>query len=136
MATSKKLHADTVDRNGAADDDDDADDVAANSNESDADAPILNLEVTSKQAFYTIPRSCCVHTVDEAQCDRARVLPIASPIDGQTLHLHGCTEKLVGAFQENLSLLFAVALCIVAIELLGLIFALWLCCSINSSDYK
>lgn len=101
-----------------------------------ADDKTINMEVSSSQAFYTIPRSCCVHSIDEPACDAARVLPIAAPIDGQAMHLHGCTDKLVSAFQENVSTLFAIALSVLSVELLGLIFSLVLCCSIRKSDYK
>lgn len=101
-----------------------------------ADDKTISMEVSSPMAFYMIPRSCCLHSIDEAACDAARRLAIAAPIDGQAMHLHGCTDKLVGAFQENVSALFAIALCVLSVELLGLIFALVLCCSIKSGDYK
>lgn len=101
-----------------------------------SDDKTISMEVSSPMAFYTIPPSCCVHSIDEAACNAARRLAIAAPIDGQAMHLHGCSDKLVGAFQENASALFAVALSVLAVELLGLIFSLVLCCSIQKGDYK
>lgn len=100
------------------------------------DDKTINMEVSSLIDYYTIPKSCCASHLDEAACDKARRLPIGSPIDGQTLHVHGCMEMLVSASQEYAAPMFVLALCILAVEMLGLIFSLVLCCSINSSDYK
>lgn len=95
------------------------------------------MEVSATQAFYTIPRSCCLHSLDEAACDAARRPPIAAPIDAQRLHVHGCTERLVAALQENVAALCAVALAVVGVELVGLVCALVLSCALPAAgEYK
>lgn len=108
----------------------------ASSKYNNQEKKIINLEISSGNLIYNIPKSCCKKDVDEAMCHMYRNIPIASQINSDVIHLHGCTDKLVAVFHDNVTIVMIAIITIIVIELFGLIFSIMLCCNIQSNDYK
>nr|KAF7431510.1 hypothetical protein H0235_004434 [Vespula pensylvanica] len=102
---------------------------------SDSSIP-LSLTVSSKSNnAYKVPKSCCKDK-DSVTCEVARNLKIAD-IVSPVIYNEGCIDKLVEALKSQSCIVIGVAIAVGILELLGLIFALILCCASGSSDrYK
>ena len=85
--------------------------------------------------MYKVPESCCKDK-ESADCKLARNMKVASVIS-PAIYSEGCVGKLIDALNNQKNIIIGVAAGIGILELLGLIFALILCCAIGSSDrYK
>lgn len=96
----------------------------------------LSLTVSSyANNAYKVPKSCC-KVKESAACDEARNLKLAG-IVSPVIYNEGCVDKLVEALKSQSCTVIIVAIAIGVLELLGLIFALILCCASGSSErYK
>ncbi|XP_035738180.1 CD9 antigen-like isoform X1 [Vespa mandarinia] len=96
----------------------------------------LSLTVSSKSNnAYKVPKSCCKDK-DSVACELARNLKIAD-IVSPAIYNEGCIDKLVEALKSQSCIVIGVAIAVGILELLGLIFALILCCASGTSDrYK
>lgn len=94
---------------------------------------VIDMSVTSDDSSYRVPQSCCKDTKNSVCKDRFK---IGDKINSAIYH-EGCVNKLVDALVGHMSIVLGVTIGAGILELLGLIFALVLCCAIGSSDrYK
>ncbi|XP_043267055.1 CD9 antigen-like [Venturia canescens] len=96
----------------------------------------LSLTVsTDSNNYYNIPASCC-KVKDSAGCNLSRRVKVADVVSSD-IYGEGCVDKLANALKSQAFTILAVTIGIGILELIGLIFALILCCAIGSSDrYK
>lgn len=87
---------------------------------------------TKRTGCYKVPKTCCATKIPQ-ECAIARNVPFSgSKYEG--LYNEGCVPKLQHYFQENMLLIFGIGIGIGAIQILGLIFSLALCCAIRTED--
>ncbi|KAI4497170.1 hypothetical protein M0802_007654 [Mischocyttarus mexicanus] len=100
------------------------------------DSSGISLTVLSKSDnVYKVPKSCCVDR-ESVGCDVARNFKIGDFVS-PAIYNEGCIDKLVIAMKNQSCIVIGIAIGIGILELLGLIFALILCCANGSSDrYK
>ncbi|XP_055296706.1 CD9 antigen-like [Sitodiplosis mosellana] len=99
----------------------------------------LNLDVSSPPETFIIPQSCCKANISEAICKKETRIPIgASKIESQSIHLKGCSEKLVQEAQNHLLIILAIIAGILVFEIFALMISLCLCCAVGDreDDYK
>ncbi|XP_015181807.1 PREDICTED: CD9 antigen [Polistes dominula] len=96
----------------------------------------LSLTVSSKSDnAYKVPKSCCMDR-DSLICETARNFKLGD-IVSPAIYNEGCIDKLVNALKSQSCIAIGIAIGVGILELLGLIFALILCCASGSSDrYK
>jgi CD81 antigen len=101
-----------------------------------ANAPGLNVQVTSPSRVFNIPASCCKPDISAAQCDKARKIDVGVTKVPETAELYnkGCMDKLLKAVDDNILTVVAVIVGIVSVELFALIISICLCCNINSKE--
>ncbi|CAH1256922.1 CD81 [Branchiostoma lanceolatum] len=76
----------------------------------------------------SVPQSCCETPL--LGCGSGGIVLI------QQIHQKGCTDKLIEFFHKNLMIIGCVGIAIGVIQLLGMTFALCLCCSIRRNRNK
>ncbi|XP_015510806.1 CD9 antigen isoform X1 [Neodiprion pinetum] len=93
----------------------------------------IKIGVTADNSYYRVPLSCCK---DKGSPNCQDALKPGDEI-GSVIYEEGCLNKLVDALVRHMSIVLGVTIGAGILELLGLIFALVLCCAIGSSDrYK
>lgn len=97
---------------------------------------LLEMAVSSVMPVFSIPQSCCKRGTDKLSCDAA-VKMGANAFVNSVINTEGCMSKLVKEIDRNQPIAAAVILGIVAVQILGLLFSLCLCCSVKRTDnYK
>lgn len=125
----------------------------------------INLDVSSPEAMFIIPESCCKQNVTLDVCKQAtRIkvgttkldqLPSAKYIHQQVrnefiqvfvtfqlidcvVHWQGCSERLQREAENHLLCILAIVAGIIAIEIFALMISLCLCCAVGDreDDYK
>lgn len=101
----------------------------------DASLPLSLTVSVGSNNFYDIPKSCC-KVEDTEACNSARKVKVGGFV-GSEIYNEGCIEKMIVVLKSQIFIVLSVTVGIGVLELLGLIFALVLCCAIDSSDrYK
>jgi len=93
----------------------------------------------TKRPPFTIPLSCCRNLTDPGilqACHSAQFTPssFSDTFNQQIYFDKGCTGRIVHLLEENLSYLLFAGLGLVLLELLGIIFSICLCCTIQRID--
>lgn len=98
----------------------------------------LEIGISSLAPTYQLPKSCCVHPESEL-CEvtrKAGSLSLASGAVG-IVYTEGCAPKLEAMLKQYFPYVFAVGIGICAIELLGMVISMLLCCAIRKiEDFK
>ncbi|XP_043501836.1 CD9 antigen [Polistes fuscatus] len=95
----------------------------------------LSLTVSKSDNVYKVPKSCCTDR-DSVACNIARNFKLGDVVS-PAIYNEGCIDKLVNALKSQSCIVIGIAIGVGIFELLGLIFALILCCANGSSDrYK
>lgn len=100
------------------------------------DNGILDMAVSSVNPMFNIPQSCCKPGTDQLTCNAAVKMGVANYVN-PVINTEGCMSKLVKEIDRNQPIFAGVVLAIIAVQVLGLIFSLCLCCSVKRTDnYK
>lgn len=94
------------------------------------------MAVSSVNPMFSIPQSCCKKGTDKLTCDAAVKMGVGSYVN-PVVNSEGCMSKLVKEIDRNQPIAAAIILAIVAVQVLGLLFSLCLCCAVKRTDnYK
>ena len=74
----------------------------------------------------TLPPSCCSDLTDNQPCE----------VGGNNTYSDGCYTKTINFVYSSLDEVGGVAIVVGLVEILGVILALWLCCSISKNKKK
>ncbi|XP_055616423.1 tetraspanin-2 [Toxorhynchites rutilus septentrionalis] len=97
----------------------------------------LNIAISKLNIAYKVPKTCCVDKLSAEQCNSARQIGIITSIASPVIYTDGCMEKLVDEIKKNIKLVYIFGAGIIGIEILAIIFALFLCCAIRrNNSYK
>jgi len=93
----------------------------------------------TKRPPFTVPLSCCRNLTDPGTlqgCQSAEFTAynFANTFDKQIYFDQGCTGRIVGLLEENINYLLFAGLGLVLLELLGIMFSMCLCCTIQRID--
>lgn len=100
------------------------------------DNGILDLALSSVNPMFSIPQSCCKKGTDKLTCEAAVKMGVGSYVN-PVVNTDGCMSKLVSEIDKNQPIVAGIILAIVAIQALGLLFSLFLCCAVKRTDnYK
>lgn len=98
---------------------------------------VVNIAISKLNVAYKVPESCCVEGLSAAECNNARTKGLITSIIKDDIYSDGCMEKLVNEIKKNIKLVYIVGACVIGVEILTLIFALFLCCAIRRNNrYK
>uniref|UniRef100_A0A0V0GBX0 Tetraspanin n=1 Tax=Triatoma dimidiata TaxID=72491 RepID=A0A0V0GBX0_TRIDM len=96
----------------------------------------IELSISSPTKSYKLPPSCCSSDYSKVICDGARMSEPAAPFS-DVIYNQGCSDKLLEVLSDYMSWFTAVGALLILVQLLGLIFSLILCCSIQQRNrYK
>ncbi|XP_033118885.1 CD9 antigen-like [Anneissia japonica] len=93
----------------------------------------LDWRNTSYYSENDIPQSCCIN---KNSCSMKNIPNSNTDIDFTTFNIksEGCAGGLYVALQQNVTLVAGLVIGIGAVQVLGMIFSLCLCCAIRNSD--
>uniref|UniRef100_A0A1B0DE38 Tetraspanin n=1 Tax=Phlebotomus papatasi TaxID=29031 RepID=A0A1B0DE38_PHLPP len=97
-------------------------------------AQFMDLKLSSLNPVYTIPESCCKKDADRKLCE-ASIQGGLSTYINPVVNTEGCMDRLVEELEKNMPIVIAVFVGIIAVEVLGLIFSIVLCCAIKRNDH-
>lgn len=95
---------------------------------------IINIAISKLNVAYKVPESCCVEGLSAAQCNDARNTGLITSIIRADIYNDGCMEKLVNEIKKNIKLVYIIGAGVIGVEVLALIFALFLCCAIRRNN--
>jgi CD81 antigen len=109
----------------------------ATSRYNNVDRPnVLDIGFSKMNPTYKVPESCCKDDIGREVCNISRSLGSSAALNPNIYH-SGCMKRLLEELENNIQIVLLVAAGIVGLQLLGLIFALFLCCGIRRNDnYK
>lgn len=97
---------------------------------------ILEMTISSVNPMFNIPQSCCKKGTEKLECEAAVKMGMASYVS-PVVNTEGCMSKLVKEFEKNQPIAAGVIIAIVGVQVLGLLFSLFLCCAVKRTDnYK
>lgn len=97
---------------------------------------LLGMTISSVNPMFHIPQSCCKKGTDKMTCEAAVKMGVGSYVN-PVVNTEGCMSKLVKEIERNQPIFAGVILGIVAVQVLGLLFSLFLCCAVKRTDnYK
>jgi len=101
---------------------------------------VLDLALSSQEAIFVIPASCCKANLSETVCKQETRRKVGETNVGESSSIYpkGCTEKLVQEAEKHLLSILAIIAGILAIEIFALMVSLCLCCAVGDreDDYK
>lgn len=83
---------------------------------------------------YTLPESCCKTRATREECNSSRVVILTSAFNTH-INTEGCVDKVINYFKEHMPTLLIIVICVLAVQIVGLILALFLCCAIQRNDH-
>lgn len=98
----------------------------------------FNMGVSSNPTVYSIPESCCRSEISPQECaEGTKDLKVGSEPNKKVIYNDGCYTLIVNTINDSVCIIMIVGGVILAIQLLGLLLALILACSMNRSQrYK
>lgn len=97
----------------------------------------VNIAISKLNVAYKVPESCCFEGLSPEECNSVRNKGLITSIASPVIYTDGCMEKLVNEIKKNIKLVYIVGAGVIGVEILALIFALFLCCAIRrSNNYK
>ncbi|KAK9498570.1 hypothetical protein O3M35_003171 [Rhynocoris fuscipes] len=96
----------------------------------------IELSISSPTKNYKLPASCCSSDYNKFECDGARISEPAAPYS-HVIYNEGCSNKLLDVLSDYMTWFISIGALLMIVQLMGLIFSLVLCCSIQQrSRYK
>lgn len=94
------------------------------------------MTISAVNPAFRIPQSCCKKGTDQMTCEAAVTMGVGSYVN-PVVNTEGCMSKLVKEIDRNQPIACAVIIGIVAVQVVGLLFSLFLCCAVKRTDnYK
>lgn len=98
---------------------------------------IVNIAISKLNVAYKVPETCCVEGLSKEECNSVRKTGFITSIAKPVIYTDGCMEKLVNEIKKHIKLVYIVGAGVIGVEILALIFALFLCCAIRrNNNYK
>lgn len=98
---------------------------------------IVNIAISKLNLGYKVPESCCDERLSAEDCNKARNKGVITSITSTDIYNDGCMEKLVNEIKKNTKLIYIIGAGIIGVEIIALIFAIFLCCAIRKNNsYK
>ncbi|CAG0895926.1 unnamed protein product [Cyprideis torosa] len=90
---------------------------------------------------YNVPASCCSDELTAEQCENVRKINgdfrIQDIIVKDPIYKQGCTKRLLEEFSRYYIYVLIIAIVVLALEVIGMVISLILCCAIRRiDDYK
>lgn len=94
------------------------------------------MTISSVNPMFSIPQSCCKKGTDKLTCDAAIKMGVGSYVN-PVVNTEGCMSKLAKEYEQKMPIGVAIILGLIAVQVLGLLFSLILCCAVKRTDnYK
>lgn len=97
---------------------------------------VVNIAISKLNVGYKVPESCCIERLSIEDCNKTRNEGRSILTTSTDIYTEGCSDKLINEVKRNTVLLYAISATIVGIEILALLFAVFLCCAIRRKSIK
>lgn len=97
---------------------------------------IVNIAISKLNVGYKVPESCCIERLSTEDCNKARNEGRSIFTTSTDIYTNGCIEKLIIEIRKNTKLLYVIGAVVIGVEILALLFALFLCCAIRRNRFK